>query len=111
MDEQESGLDREQLRAQINSETARIEWAALERHFASGVVIRVADHVDLVDIAVAMVLDERDDIERALAAGDIALASSDDARRWLAQELWAVVAAPWVLVQERAGGQATPPLQ
>jgi len=101
MEKQDDPQDRDQLRAQINSETARIEWSTLERYFASGVVIRVADHVDLVEVAVVMVLDERVEVERALAAGDIALASSEDAQRWQNQQLWAVVAAPWVLVQER----------
>ncbi len=101
MAKQDDPQDRDQLRAQVNSETARIEWSSLERYFASGVVIRVADYIDLVDVAVVMVLDERAEVERALAAGEIALASSEDAKRWQNQQLWAVVAAPWVLVQER----------
>ncbi len=94
--------DREALRAQLNGETAKLDWQELARHFARGVVIRVAPSLDLVDVAVAVVSDERDAVEAWTTSGAMAPASEDEARRWNEEQtvFWAVVTAPWVLVQE-----------
>jgi len=94
--------EREALRARINGETARIDWRDLERHFARGVVLRVADGGDLVEIALAMALDEQATVAAALERGELARASEDDAESWQGRSLWAVVVAPWVLVQGHA---------
>ncbi len=93
------GDERESLRARINAETARIDWRDLERHFAQGIVLRVSDGSDLVEMAVAMALDEREVISEALERGTIARAVEQDAVAWQGRSLWAVVVAPWVLVQ------------
>ncbi len=94
--------DREEIKARLNAETARIAWSDLERHFARGNVIRVADSTDLIDIAIAMTLDEVDVIARAMQSAEVAPATEDDALGWQGCTLWAVVIAPWILVQERA---------
>ncbi|MBI5331444.1 MAG: DUF2288 domain-containing protein [Betaproteobacteria bacterium] len=90
------------LRAKLNGETARLAWPELQRHFARGVVIRVAPDLDLVEVAVAVAQDRRAEVETWMAQGRVARASSEDAIAWneRRRELWAVVAAPWVLVQE-----------
>lgn len=89
------------LRAQLNLETGRIQWRELAPHFARGVVVRVAPELDLVEVALRFAQDDRPQVERWLASGDLARASDDDARAWSAADtsFWAVVAAPWVLVQ------------
>lgn len=91
-----------ELRARLNAETGRISFAELAPHFARGVVVRVAVELDLVEVAASVVEDRRDRVEAWMKAGDVAVATDDDARRWAAAnpEFWAVVAAPWVLVQE-----------
>ncbi len=94
---------REVLRVRVNGETARIEWRDLERHFAQGIVLRVSPGSDLVDIAVAMALDERAVIAGALERGELARAGEDDAAAWQGETVWAVVVAPWVLVQAADG--------
>jgi hypothetical protein len=86
------------LRAKLNLETAQLGWSELERHFARGVVIKVAG-LDLVDAARAEKYGNR---EAWLAEGRIARAELADAEDWHARQpmFWAVVVAPWVLVQE-----------
>ncbi len=92
----------ELLRAKLNAETGKLAWNELERHFARGVVIRVAADLDLVEVAVAMSRDDKAKVETWLRQHAISRASTEDALAWHAQQsrFWAVVAAPWVLVQE-----------
>lgn len=90
------------LHAKLNGETAKLHWRELQRHFARGVVIKVAPGVDLVAVAVRFAQDDKPAIDAWLQAGDIAKATTDDALAWQERQsvFWAVVAAPWVLVQE-----------
>lgn len=94
--DQEAGL-----RDLLNAQTGRIAWSELERHFARGVLLRVAPGLDLVEVAARVVEDDRDRVEAWLREGALAKADLEDARRWAHEqpEFWAVVAAPWVLVQ------------
>ncbi len=95
----------DELRAKLNSETGKLEWKELERHFARGVVIRVAPELDLVDVALHMARDDKAAVEGWLTQEKIARASAADAQGWVERDpvFWAVVAAPWVLVQEIRG--------
>ena len=90
------------LRARLNAETGQLRWYELERHFARGVVIRVAPGLDLIDVAVCMTQDDKESIAAWMADGRLAHVSPDEARGWHEADcvLWAVVVAPWVLVQE-----------
>lgn len=89
------------LRAKLNAETGRLAWQELERHFARGVVILVAPGLDLVDVAFRISKDDKAAIETWMTQGHIRRAEADDARAWHENQtrFWAVVAAPWVLVQ------------
>lgn len=92
-----------ELRPRLNTETAAIPWKELQTHFARGVVIRVAPELDLVEVAARIVEDDKAAIEAWMLARQVAKVDKDEARDWHEREavLWAVVAAPWVLVQER----------
>ncbi len=92
----------ELLRARLNAETGRLGWKELERHFARGVVIKVAPGMDLVEVALSVARDDQAAIAAWLAAGRIQRASSEDASGWheCDARFWAVVTAPWVLAQE-----------
>ncbi|KAF0285198.1 hypothetical protein BA899_05055 [Spiribacter sp. SSL99] len=94
------------LETQLNTETEPIRWAELERHFARGVVVRVDPALDLVVVAAAFVRDDEPTVMSWMTAGQVARASTDEAQDWHQRDpdLWAVVAAPWVLVQEPAVG-------
>lgn len=92
----------EELRSKLNAETGKLTWRELERHFARGVVIRVDGELDLVEVALCMGRDDRPAIEQWLNSGKIDRASAEDATDWNRRDplFWAVVVAPWVLVQE-----------
>ncbi len=97
-------LSGDELRAKLNLETGQLSWPELQRHFARGVVIVVAGDMDLIEVAATFAEDNADKTEQWITAGKIRRASDDDARDWDIRKalLWAVVARPWVLVQERA---------
>lgn len=86
----------------LNLETGKLTWAEAERHFARGVIVKVAPGLDLLEVAAAMAADDKAKFAAWLETGQVARASSADAIRWNAAqaEFWAVVVAPWVLAQE-----------
>jgi hypothetical protein len=90
------------LRAKLNLETAPLAWPELERHFARGSVIKVAPGMDLVDTALHVAENNAATVQEWLEDGRIARAELADAEDWYARQpmFWAVVVAPWVLVQE-----------
>lgn len=94
--------EREILRAKLNLETAQLAWSELERHFARGDVVKVAAGVDLIDAALLIAENNATEAQAWLADGRIARAEMGDAEDWHARQpqFWAVVVAPWVLVQE-----------
>lgn len=91
------------LRAKLNGETAKVAWAELQRHHARGVVVRVAGELDLIEVAVAMAQDNGAAVSQWMHVGQLEKPTDDQARDWLLRDpdLWSVVVAPWVLVQER----------
>lgn len=90
------------LRAKLNLETAQLQWPELERHFARGDVIKVAIGTDLIEAALNVAENNAATVQTWLAEGRIARAEMSDAEGWHARQpmFWAVVVAPWVLVQE-----------
>lgn len=92
------------LRRALNGETGRIAWTALQRHFARGVVIKVVGGLDLVEVAARIAADDVASVDGWLREGQVTRAGTDDALAWQASQavFWAVVTAPWVLVQEIA---------
>lgn len=94
-------LSDEQVRERLQQETARIPWAELQRHFASGKVIHVAPDLDLTDVALQFSRDNKAAVEGWINAGKIAFVSDAQARAWFADQATplAVVVKPWVLVQ------------
>jgi len=89
----------------LHSETARIGWLELQRFFAQGLVMQVADSMDLVQVAVWFAEDDSEKLETHIKSGAIAPPSNVQAKTWYMQkaELWSVVVAPFVLVQENRG--------
>lgn len=90
---------------QLLQETARIEWAELERFFARGVLLGVAGHLDLVAVAEAIARDDTARVEAWLRDGLLERMSEPRAQDYAVRRptLWATVVSPWVLVQERTG--------
>ena len=101
----DSGTEREALlRQEYHSQTSRIRWHELQTYYAHGSVINVAPGLDLVEVAVQLGLDNVTRFKGWTGAGEVAPVSDQQALDWYEtnEELWAVVAAPWVLVQRRA---------
>ncbi|MEJ2060858.1 MAG: DUF2288 domain-containing protein [Gammaproteobacteria bacterium] len=92
----------QELHDQLNAGTGKIEWTELERHFARGVVVKVDPALDLVEVAACMVRDDTESLRTWMSDGSVAKATEDDARAWGERQplFWAVVTAPWVLIQE-----------
>jgi hypothetical protein len=86
----------------LNAQTARLEWQELMPHFARGMVVCVQPGQDLVAVAAHLVRDDSELVDRLIADGLLYRATDHDARRWneAATRFWAVVVAPWVVVQE-----------
>lgn len=101
-DQHEPEFTAEELRQKLNLETGKIPWQELQRSFARGVVIVVSPGISLIDAAVHLSQDNKEQFEVWLKQGHIWRANDLDAKRWndSNQLFWSVVIAPWVLVQE-----------
>lgn len=96
----------DEIKARLNLETSRIHWHDLQTYYARGHIVRVAMDADLLNVAAELAADNTAQFEQWLANGKVGDVSPDLARAWYQSntELWAVVVAPWVLVQDRTDG-------
>ncbi|NOY65828.1 MAG: DUF2288 domain-containing protein [Gammaproteobacteria bacterium] len=92
----------EELCAILNGQTGKLAWSELEKQFAQGVIIKVTAELDLIEVAAAVVEDNKVLIKQWMSSLKISNADEADAKGWLEQkpEFWGVVAAPWVIIQE-----------
>lgn len=84
-------------------ETASISWHELQRYFASGHAIAVAESLDLIDVATQIARDNAPQIKAWMSAGLVDAVSDTQAKIWYENNslVWAVVIKPWVLVQHK----------
>ena len=89
--------------AEMHQQTARVSWTELEPHFARGVVVRVVVELDLVEVATGFANDDKSKVAAWITQGQVDHLDRETAKRWSrgGADLWAVVVAPWVLVQEQ----------
>ena len=89
------------LRANINNETSQISWDELQRFFAGGWLIYVSDTSNLLDVAVAFSLDDKEKVSKWLTIGDVAKVTDEQAKQWHDENksFWSTVVKPWVLIQ------------
>ena len=94
-------IDIDALRANINNETSQIDWSELQRFFAGGWLIYVSSNTNLLDVAVAFSLDNKDEVSKWLTSGEVAKVSDEQAKQWHKENtiFWANVVKPWVLIQ------------
>ncbi|PZP23083.1 MULTISPECIES: DUF2288 domain-containing protein [Pseudomonas] len=97
----------ETLYAKLLGETAAIGWAELQPFFARGALLWVAPALDLVEVAQAVAEDDGEKVGAWMRDGALGKIEDALAEDLVARDppLWAVVVAPWVLVQERDLGQ------
>ncbi len=91
----------ELIKQKLNLDTARINWKLLASYQKEGAVIEVANSLDLIKVATEFVLDSRQKVKAWLDSDQIRKVDDKQSALWLNanHELWAVVVAPWVLVQ------------
>ncbi len=101
MPEDKQKTDLDVLRANINNETSQINWSELQRFFAGGWLIYVSSNSNLLDVAVAFSLDNKENVSKWLTSGEIAKVTDDQAKQWHEEgtAFWANVIKPWVLIQ------------
>ena len=97
----------DELLQRLNRETSVIAWQELQPFYDQDAVIVVSPEMDLVRVAVAMAEDDTSTVSAWLNAGQIQKISAAQHRHWQDSEarVWAVVVAPWVLVQGRQSEQ------
>ncbi len=90
-------------RAQLNLETAQIAWRELQRHFASGATIAISAELDLVEVAFQISADNKSQVTQWVDSGKISRVTDAQALAWYESDVmvWAIVARPYVLIQER----------
>jgi hypothetical protein len=100
-----SSPSRDELKAKLNLETSRIHWHELQTYFARGQVVRVSPDLDLLDVAAELAADNKQRFAQWMEKKQIGDVAPETAQAWYDcnAELWAVVVAPWVLVQDRSG--------
>lgn len=100
-----SSPSRDELKAKLNLETSRIHWHELQTYFARGQVVRVSPDLDLLEVAAELAADNKQRFAQWMEGGRIGDVAPETAQAWYDRnaELWAVVVAPWVLVQDRSG--------
>jgi hypothetical protein len=91
-----------ELHDKINSETARMPWTELERHFAQGTVVFVSPDLDLIDVALRMSHDDKESVARWVAEGKVGKVTNEQAQAWAEGQasLWTSVIHPFILVQQ-----------
>lgn len=89
------------LQAKITLETAQIGWRELQRFFAAGRAVAIDPALDLIQVAAEFSSDNKALFESWLAQELVAPVTDDQAEQWYDNDdvVWAVVVAPWVLVQ------------
>ncbi|HKM27213.1 MAG TPA: DUF2288 domain-containing protein [Thiopseudomonas sp.] len=91
------------LYAQLLGETAQITWAEVMPQFAKGNVLWVASQHDLVAVAEYIINDDKKQVSALMQQKALHVLTDATAMDYAARdpELWAVVVAPWVIIQER----------
>jgi hypothetical protein len=98
-----SDTSQDELLTKLNLETSQIKWRDLQTYFARGHVVRVSPNLDLLAVAAELAADNKATFEHWMSIDQVGEVTPDQARHWYEEdsELWAVVVAPWVLVQDR----------
>lgn len=85
----------------FEKEVAEISFQELQKFFAKGMLINVADHLDMVEVAVEIHADNTSQIQMWMDKQELERAHDEHAKVWVEQRsmLKAVTVAPWILVQ------------
>ena len=95
----EEGLKSKQY---FTKELAEISFQELQKFFAKGILINVAKHLDIVEVAIQIHDDNTVQVKKWMDNQEIERAHDEHAQHWVENRsmLKAVTVAPWVLVQD-----------
>lgn len=94
-------MDADALRAKLGGEILKASWADLAPHHARGALLLPDGAVDLLDVAMAVALDDKARVADWVAGGRLGRVPEEQAEAWAEQAPWfqAVIVQPWVLAQ------------
>ncbi|MDG1293300.1 MAG: DUF2288 domain-containing protein [Pseudomonadales bacterium] len=85
----------------MHGQTAQLAWSELARFFAAGKVLLIDAELNLVKVAAAISADDTEQVGKWLELQQLSPVNDQQAAEWQQcdQLMWAVVTAPWVLIQ------------
>lgn len=95
----EEGLSPQQ---HFEKELAKISFQELQKFFAKGLMIVVAKHLDMVEVALEIHADNTEQVKQWMDDQELKRADDEHAKVWVQNRsmLLAVTVAPWILVQD-----------
>lgn len=96
-----NNFDDNPIKQELLGETSKIAWKELQYFFASGMAIYVSADLDLLEVGLCFVEDNKAMVEKWMAEKHVMPVPDEQARSWYEDgaSVWAVVVKPWVLVQ------------
>ncbi len=87
--------------AELLAGTAKIPWRELQRFFAAGRTLILDSQLDMVDVATQIAGNSTEAVTALTKGGQLRKVPDEQALEWFEDDtvVWAVVVAPWVLVQ------------
>lgn len=106
MPPQATEMEQSEVFQKLLRETGKIDWTALAPHYESGGLVLVDRELDLVKVAYSFAQDEKDSVTAWLQAGQVTRVEPEQVEQWNREKprFWAVVVAPWVLIQPLKSG-------
>jgi hypothetical protein len=100
--------DPDVIKQKLNHDTAKIRWSALTEHQQKQLVIKVSTDLDLIEVGCQFTLDNTEQVKTWMDKNQVLRVIDSQSQAWAEEdrELWAVVVAPWVLVQEPKPGSS-----
>jgi len=87
---------------ELKGECAPVFYKEVERFFAKGMLVLIADDLDMIETALAIQNDESKQMEQWIKENKVIRVNDEHAIKWSKtnEPLMAIASVPWVLVQE-----------
>ncbi|MCF6288026.1 MAG: DUF2288 domain-containing protein [Proteobacteria bacterium] len=87
---------------QMQQECAAVFYQEIEKFFARGMLVLVAQDLDIIEVALAIQADNSKQIQEWISQEQVIRVHDEYASKWSENNatLMAITAVPWVLVQE-----------
>ncbi len=87
---------------ELKDECAPVFYKEIEKFFAKGMLVLVAEALDIIKVALAIQADDKQTMQKWIDQSLVVRVHDDHAIKWSKtnEPLMAITAVPWVLVQE-----------